>query len=113
MVIELFWNWTRAMFVRTSVKDAVFEAYLSERLSFVDNGSFRKLLDDMLASKKLHWVLDVSGLSSVDSAGLGMFILAMESAKKAGLSLVLRSPSDHVRKLIELSKMDKLIRVEN
>jgi anti-anti-sigma factor len=101
------------MLVNTSIKGTVFEARLSERLSFADNGVFRKLLDEMLASKASNWVLDISGLSSVDSAGLGMFIIAMESAKKAGLTLVLRSPSDHVRKLIELSKMDKLIRVEN
>jgi HptB-dependent secretion and biofilm anti anti-sigma factor len=48
----------------------------------------------------------------VDSAGLGMFIIAAETAKKAGLSLTLRSPSGHVRKLIELSKMDKLLSIE-
>lgn len=100
------------MLVRTSVNDNLFQARLSERLSFADNGVFRKLLDEMVTSKTLHWVLDLSGLSSVDSAGLGMFIIAMDGAKKAGASLVLRSPSEHVRKLIELSKMDKLIRVE-
>lgn len=105
-------NLDSAMLVKTSIKDTVFEAHLSERLSFADNGIFRKLLDEMLASKTRHWILNVSGLSSVDSAGLGMFIIAMENAKKAGLSLVLRSPTEHVRKLIELSKMDKLIRVE-
>src|SRR5688572_6523364 len=101
------------MHVKSSIKDTVFEAHLSERLSFADNGVFRKLLDEMLASKTRHWVLDLSGLSSVDSAGLGMFNIAMENAKKAGLSLVLRSPTEHVRKLIELSKMDKLIRVDD
>ena len=105
-------NLDSAMLVKTSIKDTVFEAHLSERLSFADNGIFKKLLDEMLASKTRHWILNVSGLSSVDSAGLGMFIIAMENAKKAGLSLVLRSPTEHVRKLIELSKMDKLIRVE-
>lgn len=105
-------NLDSAMLVKTSIKDTVFEAHLSERLSFADNGIFRKLLEEMLASKTRHWILNVSGLSSVDSAGLGMFIIAMENAKKAGLSLVLRSPTEHVRKLIELSKMDKLIRVE-
>jgi anti-anti-sigma factor len=101
------------MLVRTSIKDAVFEARLSERLSFADIGIFRKLLDEMVTSKTTRWVLEASGLSSVDSAGLGMFIIAMERAKKAEASLILRSPSEHVRKLIELSKMDKLIRVES
>ena len=101
------------MFVKTSIKDSVFEARISERLSFADNGLFRKLLDEMVASKTGHWVLDVSALTSLDSAGLGMFIIAMEHAKKAGSTLILRSPTEHVRKLTELSKMDKLIKVEN
>lgn len=100
------------MLVRTSIKGALFEAALSERLSFADNGVFRQLLDEALASKASQWVFDVSGLSAVDSAGLGMFIIAMEKAKTAGVSLVLRSPNEYVRKLIELSKMDKLIKVE-
>jgi anti-anti-sigma factor len=108
-----FSGWDPAMFVKTSIKDSVFEARISERLSFADNGLFRKLLEDMVASKTGHWVLDVSALTSLDSAGLGMFIIAMENAKKAGSTLILRSPTEHVRKLIELSKMDKLIKVEN
>ena len=94
------------------ISDTTFEARLSDRLSFADNGSVRKLLDDMIASRKRQWVLNLSGLSSVDSAGLGMFIIAAETAKKAGMSIMLRSPSGHVRKLIELSKIDKLMPVE-
>ena len=96
----------------TIISDTTFEARLSDRLSFADNGNFRKLLDDMIASKRRQCVLNLAGLSSVDSAGLGMFIIAAETAKKAGLSIVLRAPTGHVRKLIELSKIDKLIPVE-
>lgn len=94
------------------ISDSVFEARLSDRLSFADNASFRKLLDDMVASKRRQLVLNLSGLASVDSAGLGMFIIAAETAKKEGVSLLLKSPSGHVRKLIELSKIDKLVPVE-
>ncbi len=100
------------MQVTTHVDGDTFEARLSDRLSFSDNGAFRKLLDEMLASNTRHWVFDVANLAAVDSAGLGMFIIAMETAKKAGQSLVLRSPTGHVKNLIELSKMDKLITVE-
>lgn len=100
------------MQVKTTVTDAVFEAHLSDRLSFSDNSAFRKLLNDMLASKARRWIIDLSALVSVDSAGLGMFIIAQDAAKKAGLPLTLRSPSGHVKNLIQLSKMDKLISVE-
>jgi anti-anti-sigma factor len=100
------------MHAETIVTDTTFEAKLSERLSFADNGAFRKLLEEMSASKTRHWVLNLSALASVDSAGLGMFIIAAEQARKSGLSLTLRSPGGHVRRLIELSKIDKLVPVE-
>ena len=100
------------MHVKTSVTDSVFEAHLSDRLSFSDNAAFRSLLQEMLSSKAHTWVLNLANLKAVDSAGLGMFIIALETAKKAGLSLTLKSPSGHVKNLIELSKMDKLITVE-
>jgi HptB-dependent secretion and biofilm anti anti-sigma factor len=100
------------MHAETIVTDTTFEARLSDRLSFSDNGAFRKLLEDMRASKTRHWVLNLSALASVDSAGLGMFIVAAETAKKSGMSLTLRSPAGHVRRLIELSKIDKLMPVE-
>lgn len=101
------------MQARTTITDDVFEVHLSERLSFSDNSAFRKLLQDMQASKTRHWILNLSGLLAVDSAGLGMFIIALETAKNAGLRLTLKSPSGHVKNLIELSKMDKLIPVED
>jgi anti-anti-sigma factor len=101
------------MNIQTRITDAFFEAKLSDRLSFADNAAFRKLIDDMKTSKAPRWVIDVSGLSSVDSAGLGMFIIAHEAAKKVGFHMVLRAPGGHVRNLIELSKMDKLINIED
>src|SRR5262245_29524116 len=100
------------MQAETIISDSTFEARLRDRLSFADNATFRKLLDDMIASKKRQWVLNLSGLASVDSAGLGMFIIAAETAKKEGLSITLKQPLGHVRKLIELSKIDKLMPVE-
>ena len=99
------------MQVTTMVTETVFEVRLSESLSFSDNGAFRRLLDDMVASRTTHWVLDLSSLASVDSAGLG--IIANETAKRAGRDLVLRSPMGHVKNLIELSKMDKLIPIQS
>ena len=101
------------MQARTTVTDDIFEVHLSERLSFSDNAAFRKLLQDMQASKARQWILNLSGLLAVDSAGLGMFIIALETAKNAGLRLTLKSPSGYVKNLIELSKMDKLIPVED
>jgi len=100
------------MNLATKVTDHDFEASLCGVLAFSDNAEFRKLLEQMKQSQADRWVLDLAGLSSVDSAGLGMFILAMELSKTRNASLVLRAPTGHVKNLIELSNMDQLIKVE-
>jgi|SRR5688572_24445495 HptB-dependent secretion and biofilm anti anti-sigma factor len=100
------------MDVTRLVTETVFEARLSNSLTFSDNGSFRKLLDEMVASTKTSWVIDLSNLVTVDSAGLGMFIIAQETARKSGRALALRSPAGHVKHLLYLAKMDKLIDIQ-
>lgn len=100
------------MDVTRMVTETVFEARLSNSLTFSDNGSFRKLLDEMVSSSTTNWILELSGLVSVDSAGLGMFIIAQETAKKSGRKLALRSPEGHVKNLLHLSKMDRLIDIQ-
>ena len=101
------------MDVTRMVTETVFEARLSNNLTFSDDNSFRKLLDEMVASPTTNWVFDLSKLLSVDSAGLGMFIVAQHTAKKAGRKLALRSPAGHVKNLLQLSKMDKLITIQD
>ncbi len=57
-------------------------------------------------------ILDLSGLNWINSAGLGMLILARETAEKSDLKLVLRSPRGHVKSLLELGRFDKIFTIE-
>jgi anti-anti-sigma factor len=95
-----------------SYKDR-FEAGLSDSLTSADLTSFRELLSQMKQSKCKLMVLDLSKLDWIDSAGLGMLILAKESAEKADLELVLRSPRGHVKSLLELGRFEKIFNIEN
>lgn len=90
----------------------IFEAKLSERLSFADHPAFRKLLDDVAAAAPTRCVFDLSELVSIDSAGLGMFIIAIEAAKTGGWSLSLVGATGHVKQLLQLSRMDRLVTVD-
>ena len=89
-----------------------FEAELRERLTSSDLGEFRELLAQIRQSGRQSVVLDLSDLQWIDSAGLGMLILAKETADKAELELVLRSPKGHVRSLLELGRFDKIFTIE-
>jgi anti-anti-sigma factor len=51
-------------------------------------------------------VLVLSGLTFVDSSGLRVLIAADRSLAEAGGQLVLRSPSETVRRLLEITGLD-------
>lgn len=97
----------------TQVNGGVFQAAISDRLAFSDHAAFRALLDQVNKSGVQKCVLDLSQLAAVDSAGLGMFMIALQDAKKFGWSLLLRSPQGKVKSLMELAKFDKLLTIES
>lgn len=56
-------------------------------------------------------VLDCSGVEFMDSTGLGLFIRTFRLCKQMGTAFVLLNPSEPVRQLLSLLKMDRLIPV--
>jgi anti-anti-sigma factor len=80
--------------------------------TFKDHHSFRALLDVLKASGGHRNVLDLSGLEFVDSAALGMLLIADDEAHQAGCTLTLRRPPGRVARLMELSAMDTILTIE-
>jgi anti-anti-sigma factor len=101
------------MDIQTTSSGDEFIATLSGRLMFSDNPAFRILLDGAQASGAKRCIFDVSALNSVDSAGLGMFVIAADTAKKHGWSLVLRGPGGQVKQLLTLARFDKLLTIQD
>lgn len=87
-------------------------ARLGDRMTFSDHGPFRAFLESVSKSGAQRCLIDLSDLKSVDSAGLGMFVIAQEEARKNGWSLKLKGPQGHVKQLLELARFDKLIAIE-
>ncbi|WP_169569001.1 STAS domain-containing protein [Sneathiella limimaris] len=84
---------------------------LTEKLSFEDHNSFRELLDLLNDKKYKSCLIDLSGLESIDSAGLGMLMIARETADKTGAKLQLLKPAGQVKRLLEISEIDKIITI--
>ncbi len=89
-----------------------FEAELSDKLTSSDLSQFRELLSQIKKSSSKVIVLDLENLDWINSAGLGMLILAKELAEKEELELVLRSPKGHVKSLLELGRFEKIFTIE-
>jgi len=99
------------MRVETLTCDERFEASLSDRLTHADLGAFRDLLSQIKESKCSLVVIDLRSLHWIDSAGLGMLLLARDAAAKDNLQLVLRSPRGAVKSMLELGRFDAIFNV--
>ena len=95
----------------TKISGNVFEIVLKDSISFTDHDAFRQLIADAGKSGAKSCVFDLAGLNSIDSAGLGMFMIAKDEAKKGGWDITLRSPKGPVKTIMELSKFDKLFSI--
>lgn len=88
-----------------------FEARLSDKMLFADSSAFRKLIDEVRQSGCKTCVFDLKALEVIDSAGLGMIMIAIEDARRNGWALTLKNPQGPVLKLLQLSRMDQLLKV--
>lgn len=85
----------------------VFE--LSGVLTFDDHEKFRAVTQSIVNASAASVELSLAHLSMIDSAGIGMLLLANDKARKSGISLCITGVSGHVAKVVELSKIGQLI----
>jgi len=85
---------------------------MSGSLEFSDHENFRQILDAIDQADGSHFVLELSGLESIDSSGLGMFIIARKAAERRNIRLVLRSARGDVRHMIETARFSSVFLVE-
>jgi HptB-dependent secretion and biofilm anti anti-sigma factor len=85
---------------------------LNGRLTFPDHPAFRALTSRLLGSEGHPLALELHELEFIDSAGLGMFLIARDEALRMQRTLILRSPRGQVKRMFELSKFDTLFAIE-
>ncbi|MBS8262350.1 anti-sigma factor antagonist [Roseibium polysiphoniae] len=99
------------MNLRTECNGTQYTAFISGQLQYQDNGAFRTLVDDMTEANVKNCVFELSDLTSIDSAGLGMLVIASDAGKQNGWSLTLSGAKGQVRKILELSRFDQLMTI--
>lgn len=78
-------------------------------ITFSENVSFRQLLKDLSAKNVKSCVFDLSKVGMVDSAGLGMFLIAREQAENGGWKLSVTGAQGHVASMLKLTKLSDLL----
>jgi len=96
----------------TCTHNGRFEVEFSGRLTSADLGGFRELLSQIKESKCNLILIDLKNLDWIDSAGLGMLLLARDTAAKNNLELVLRAPQGDVKSLLKLGRFETLFNLQ-
>ncbi len=95
------------------IKKDVFEAKLSERITFSDLDGFREVVKRMVEHHAQSNIVDLSDVEFIDSAGLGMLLLARDEISKMSSNLVLKAPQGQVRRMFSVARFDQMFDIES
>jgi anti-anti-sigma factor len=84
----------------------------SGRLTFSNSTAFMRITEELKAADGKSWVLDLSRLEFIDSAGLGMLLMARDVLGDHKGRLTLKGAQGQVAKALNLARFDELIQVE-
>lgn len=73
-------------------------------------GGLRAALSRLLVDGDVHLLLDLAGVTFMDSAGLGVLVGIQKQARMFRGSLAIVAPSRPVRRILELTSLDKVFR---
>lgn len=95
------------------VKEQEAVVRLRGRLTFNDHAKLRALIREMLQNKAKRQVLDLAALEFVDSAGIGMLLIAREEMGNAEKQFVLRAATGQVKRVLTVAQLNKLVTIED
>jgi anti-anti-sigma factor len=87
-------------------------AQMSDRFTFTDHPTFRKMLADVSAASATTIVFDLAKLVFIDSAALGMLLIGVDELKKINRTLVLSGPTGQVQRTLSMAAIDRMVRIE-
>jgi anti-sigma B factor antagonist len=74
--------------------------------------ALQQRMNQLLDAGHRHFVLNLAAVAYVDSFGLGQLISIWTSVQKHSGEMSLCQPTEHVRKLLQITKLDSVFRLE-
>jgi len=79
----------------------------------VDLASAPRLRDQFQRLEARNVVVDLSGVTFIDSTGLGVLVAALKRTREAGGELTLRAPTRSTRKVLDITGLSQLVAIED
>ena len=93
------------------ISDSLEVIALPNRLVMANAKDTRDMLKQLIEQGKTRLVLDLTDVEFIDSSGLSVLVSALKVAQKEDGEVVLLSPSDGVRSLIELTRLHQVFEI--
>lgn len=99
--------------VRTEFDDHVLTVYLTGEIDHHNAGRMRMAIDEEICRRRpKRVILDLGSIDFMDSSGLGLVMGRYALIRKMNGDLILRNPSQRVKKIFDLSGLDRMIHME-
>ena len=79
----------------------------------VDLASAPGLRSELQRLDARNLVVDLSGVTFIDSTGLGVLVAALKRTRESGGQLTLRSPTRATRKVLDITGLSQLVAIED
>jgi anti-anti-sigma factor len=99
------------MFISSQVHGAVATIRLQGRFTFVDHRDFRQAIKGQLEGKCTAIEIDFGRVEYMDSAALGMLLLAKEGAAAVGKTVSLINCRGDVQQVLDVANFQKLFTI--
>lgn len=73
---------------------------------------FKKSLNELVDENSQNIKIDLDKLEYIDSTGLGVMVGVLKRLKVNGKGIYLNNPKSNVRKILEITGLDKIFNVE-
>ena len=84
---------------------------LEGELEVSEAPALRDLLGSLIAGPQSRILLDLGQVSFIDSSGIGVLVGAHRRAEEAGARIGLAAPNAGVRRVFELTRTDRVLRI--
>ncbi len=84
---------------------------LEGRITFADHEDFHSVIETLEKSRQKLITFDLSRVDFIDSAGLGMLLIARETAVERNAEITLKGAQDQVKKIFTTAKFDELFTI--
>jgi anti-sigma B factor antagonist len=100
------------MVTSTDEQDGKIVVSVGGDVDLVTSDELRQVLEDAVRVNP-HVEVDLAGLTFIDSSGLSALVEGHRAARDAGGVVVLRNPTPMLRRLLDITRLDSLLVVDD